>query len=135
VHGADAGVVDEYVEPAELGDRPLDDRRHVVELPHVGGEAGGVAAQGTEVVGGVLAVLLVAAHDGDAGTGGGVALGDGAPDAACPAGDDRDAAGHVEQIPKLCAVHRRGSESAQGRTSGSRSQPRMVEVGAISMFE
>jgi hypothetical protein len=137
VERADAGVVHEHVEPAELRDRALHDRRDVVEVPHVGGESDGVAAQGAEVLGGVLAVLVVPAHDGDAGAGGDVALGDGAPDAAGAAGDDGDAAGHVEEVAELCAVHAglRGSGLRdQGRTSGSRSQPRMVEVEAISMF-
>ena len=70
-----------------------DERGDGRRVADVAGEALGAGPDGGGRLGGLR---LVAADDGDAGAGGGERLGDGAPDAARAAGDERDAPGEVD---------------------------------------
>lgn len=91
----DAGVVDEDVDAAEVGDGVVDEVGGLAGVGEVGGDeedvvwgADGVALE--ERAAGAREFLLVAGREDEAGTGAGVTLGEGQAEAAGAAGDDDD---------------------------------------------
>lgn len=85
---ADAGVVDEHVELAGLGDGKVHHRLHLVRVGHVDGYGQGRAAGRGDLGHLGAAGVLFEIGDDDGGTAGRQLFDDGRVDAQGPAGDD-----------------------------------------------
>ena len=110
-------VVHHDVDATELGVRGLDERGELVDPAAVRGHRERGATARPDRGGRRLARVGLPARDHDRGAARGVGLGDGAADAATPAGDDRDATVEVELVPDLARV----CASVQSRRSAVRS--------------
>ena len=84
-----------------------DEGLELVEVPGVGRHGDRPAARGLDPGRDLLARIGLAARDDDLRAGRGVGLGDGPPDAAASAGDDRDPVGEVVEVEQvLSGAHR-----------------------------
>ena len=90
--GADAGVVDQHVDAAELAHGLLDHARAVLGLGDVGGDGDAAAAERLDALGGLLEPLGAAGADRDVGAGFGEAGGERGAEPGGGAGDDGDLA-------------------------------------------
>ena len=91
-HGRDAGVVDQDVDPPELGDRDVDQRRALVPVADVAAHRQRPATQGLDLRDHPVARRELAAGDDHVGPRLGEAQGHGPSEALAPAGDDHDLA-------------------------------------------
>ena len=93
-----AGVVDQHVGRAELGDRPLDDALAVLGHGDVGLDRDAAAAVGLHALLGLLEAVGAAGADGDVGAGLGEAVGERDAEAGGGAGDDRHLVVEAEAV-------------------------------------
>ena len=99
------GIVDHHIDAAELVDGALHQCSEVLDVADVRRHADRLAAEVTQMRGGLVAGLGFAAGHDDARTGEDEPLGEREADAAGAAGHDDGAVGHVEETVKCCAVH------------------------------
>ena len=99
------GVVHHHVDAAELVDGALHERAEVVDVAQMRRYADGLAAEITQVRGGLFAGVGLAAGHHHARAGEDEAFGQRQADAAGAARHDDGAVGHVEQTVERCAVH------------------------------
>ena len=103
--GADAGVVDQHVDPAELRHRRVDERLALVGVGDVGGHGEHPAAGVADQLGGLLEAVGPAGAEHHVGAGLGQPLRERDPEAAGGAGDDRDLAVQPEHVVDSHAVN------------------------------
>ena len=114
----DAGVVDQHVDTAEPVDDLLDEPGDGVPVTDVAGEGEHLGAGGgPDLLGHLVAQLLLAGADHDLGAGRGQSLDHGPADALGGAGDDGHLAGEVEHIGTAHLLGLRSGRRA-GRAAG-----------------
>jgi hypothetical protein len=99
------GVVDHYIDAAELVDGALYQGGKIVDVTEVSGHPDNLSSEFAQVLSRLLAGAGFAAGDHDAGASQNEALGQRQPDSSGAARHDDGPAGHVEEVLKGFAIH------------------------------